>query len=225
MPSQNERLNNSWNSSLDDWLEEDLKQNQIQCDKNDTNKICSLKNIVLQENKTPLLKPIQLSRNVDEQQQNLIPIMKVYSLLNSIRQSEQLIREKQHKKRLHPITPSPDIAPPSPSLSADSLPRRKRGSRGEPVDLVIKRQRNTDAARRSRMRKVLKMESLEKRVEVLRNDNERLRVKVAVLGSEVNHAAEKEKHNIQRVLELEAQLANAHQQLVKEYHQEEKVMV
>lgn len=92
---------------------------------------------------------------------------------------------------------------------------RKRGNNRTPVDMVIKRQRNTDAARRSRMRKAVKMESLEKRVDTLKDTNDRLRVKVAVLETEVTHVADKEQRNRQRVLELEALLATAHKQLVE----------
>lgn len=148
---------------------------------------------------------------------HLIPIIKVYSLLNSIRQNEQLVKERQHSKKRLYVTPPP----PSPILSVDSQQsmsqKKKRSHSHGPVDLSVKRQRNTDAARRSRLRKAIKMETLEKRVDVLKTDNERLRVKVAVLETEVTHATEKEQRNRQRVFELEAQLAVAHKQLVDEY--------
>lgn len=104
---------------------------------------------------------------------------------------------------------------PSPVLSNQEItPKRKRGNNRTPVDIIVKRQRNTDAARRSRLRKAEKLESLEKRVDTLKDNNDRLRVKVAVLETEVNHVAEKEQRNRQRVLELEALLASAHKQLV-----------
>jgi hypothetical protein len=233
-------------NSLDDWLENDVKHSNLldsrhkdittQTDTKDETSIkgslnhvishatCSL---IKQENTTPAIKIEE-----DDQKSNeivkadnppailpqLIPIMKVYSLLNSIRQNEQLVRERQHsKKRLYATSP-----PPSPSLSIDSeqpvtCHKKKRSNSRGPVDLAVKRQRNTDAARRSRLRKAIKMETLEKRVEMLKTDNERLRVKVAVLETEVTHVSEKERRNRQRVLELEAQLAIAHKQLVEEY--------
>ncbi|KAI8970207.1 hypothetical protein BDF20DRAFT_826335, partial [Mycotypha africana] len=87
--------------------------------------------------------------------------------------------------------------------------------------VLLKRQRNTDAARRSRLRKLVKMETLEKRVEVLRANNEQLKVKLAVLESEVIHTAEKEERNRQRIQDLEAQLTVAHKQLVNEYQPKE----
>jgi hypothetical protein len=225
-------------NSLEDWLENDVKQSSLfhsrHKDTNSTNTNtdtkdeastkCSLK----QENTEPTIKIEQedddsvLKNNeiakADGLPPHLIPIMKVYSLLNSIRQNEQLVKERQHsKKRLYAMPP-----PPSPILSVDSeqpttCQKKKRGNSRGPVDMVVKRQRNTDAARRSRLRKAIKMETLEKQVDVLKTDNERLRVKVAVLETEVTHATEKEQRNRQRVLELEAQLAIAHKQLVEEY--------
>ncbi|KAF1796883.1 basic-leucine zipper transcription factor [Mucor lusitanicus] len=246
-------------TTLDDWLENDLKQSSLfQCRKsttttttkhnedthntiNSTNAMkCSLKNLLARDDETKIKQEEQepskeaIKSNVDNKPlpPHLIPIIKVYSLLNTIRQNEQLAKEKQYnKKRLYATPP-----PPSPVLSTISsndancnnsdfhhqdqpapVLKKKRGNNRPPVDLVVKRQRNTDAARRSRLRKAVKMETLEKRVDVLKTDNERLRVKVAVLETEVTHATEKEQRNRQRVLELEAQLAIAHRQLVAEY--------
>ncbi|KAI8364905.1 hypothetical protein BD560DRAFT_402349, partial [Blakeslea trispora] len=113
-----------------------------------------------------------------------MPVTHVYSILNSIRHNEQRVKDKAFLRRNPACT------------------------------LELKRQRNTDAARRSRQRKANKMAFLETQVSMLKKDNNRLRLKVAVLESEVSYAAEKEQMSMQRVLELEAQLANAHQQLV-----------
>ncbi|KAI8641352.1 hypothetical protein BD408DRAFT_212449 [Parasitella parasitica] len=241
------------NNALDDWLENDLKQSSLfQCRKStaapttqhpsnsnhDANiqsndkissninaKKCSLQNLLAHDPKAKQqAKEEQQECNVDQSlPPHLIPIIKVYSMLNSIRQNEQSAKEKQHsKKRLYATPP-----PPSPVLSTISnsdisnsgsnVAKKKRGSSRSPVDVIVKRQRNTDAARRSRQRKAVKMETLENRVNLLKVDNERLRVKVAVLEIEVNHATEKEQRNRQRVLELEAQLAVAHKRLVGEY--------
>ncbi|GAN00863.1 hypothetical protein MAM1_0003d00288 [Mucor ambiguus] len=256
----------SWgldSTTLDDWLENDLKQSSLfQCRKStiatnttikhnqdthntkDNNNAmkCSLKNLLAQDDVSKIKQEEQessnetIKSNVDNKPlpPHLIPLIKVYSLLNTIRQNEQLAKEKQYnKKRLYATPP-----PPSPVLSTTSsndancnsdfyhhqqddqttaVIKKKRGNNRPPVDQVVKRQRNTDAARRSRLRKAIKMETLEKRVDVLKTDNERLRVKVAVLETEVTHASEKEQRNRQRVLELEAQLAIAHKQLVEEF--------
>ncbi|KAG0739192.1 hypothetical protein G6F57_005719 [Rhizopus arrhizus] len=100
------------------------------------------------------------------------------------------------------------------SLKSTQQPTSRKRPIDEPMEVILKRQRNTDAARRSRLRKTLRMESLENRVQELNKENEQLRVKVAVLESKVNHISEKESRNRQRVLELEAQLASVHQQLL-----------
>ncbi|CAO3658655.1 unnamed protein product [Rhizopus stolonifer] len=84
----------------------------------------------------------------------------------------------------------------------------------EPLDRIIKRQRNTDAARRSRLRKAQKLETIENKVHNLKLNNGRLRVQVAVLESDINHIAQKEQRDRQRVLELETQLASVHQRLL-----------
>ncbi|KAJ2798787.1 hypothetical protein H4R20_004691 [Coemansia guatemalensis] len=56
---------------------------------------------------------------------------------------------------------------------------------GEPVDATaLKRQKNTDAARRSRMRKILRIETLEGRVSELETENTRLADMVAKLEAE-----------------------------------------
>ncbi|CAG8533309.1 2363_t:CDS:2, partial [Acaulospora colombiana] len=58
-------------------------------------------------------------------------------------------------------------------------------------ELAIKRAKNTDAARRSRLRKVMKMESLEKQVSELKDDNNELQTRIAVLESEKKGLEEK----------------------------------
>ncbi|KAI8877918.1 hypothetical protein K501DRAFT_288147 [Backusella circina FSU 941] len=80
-------------------------------------------------------------------------------------------------------------------------------------DMAQKRQKNTDAARRSRLKKVIKMESLEKRVTELEGDNARLTTRVAVLESEKNSLSAKDKTLEDRIKVLEAQLAEAHRAL------------
>ncbi|KAI7862718.1 hypothetical protein BDF14DRAFT_1851541 [Spinellus fusiger] len=82
---------------------------------------------------------------------------------------------------------------------------------------VNKRQRNTDAARRSRLHKVQKREELELRVEQLECDEKRLRIQVTVLESECSLTETKAKRNQERVLELETQLAEVHRVLMKNY--------
>lgn len=80
--------------------------------------------------------------------------------------------------------------------------------------IVLKRQKNTDAARRSRLRKVLKMESLERRVAELEKSNEQLRLQVIISETERDNAKLKEAQQRERVEKLEEQLAEAHRSLL-----------
>ncbi|KAI8367492.1 uncharacterized protein BYT42DRAFT_617919 [Radiomyces spectabilis] len=112
--------------------------------------------------------------------------------------------------------PGPIATKPNPLSLKRSSSNRKQAS----DDIAIKRQKNTDAARRSRLRKMLKMESLEQRVHELETVNSRLRLRVAVLQSERDAVDERERANRERVRALEAQLAVAHRALVKEFQNE-----
>lgn len=80
-------------------------------------------------------------------------------------------------------------------------------------DAAVKRQKNTDAARRSRLRKVQKMETLEIRVSELEKINAGLLMRVAVLDSEKTNLKAKEQSYENRIKVLEDQLAEAHKAL------------
>lgn len=241
------KTNGSWGldtNSLDDWLENDLKQSSLfqhqskQASKYQLSHIIT-QDIPLQEKSNKISK-IESDHNIESLQPpiqthksitsppiplDLTRLVKIYSLLNSVRQNERAIKGNCGPEyNNNNYTPT---APPSPIMSVDSnrhSPRnskKRKGNNRPPVDENVKRQRNTDAARRSRLKKVIKMESLEKKVGELKTDNDRLRVRVAVLETEVGHVTEKEKRNRQRVLELEAQLANAHKKLVNGFQNSE----
>ncbi|CAG8740767.1 16744_t:CDS:1 [Racocetra fulgida] len=81
-------------------------------------------------------------------------------------------------------------------------------------ELAIKRAKNTDAARRSRLRKVMKMESLEKQVNELKTENSDLQTRIAVLESEKKGLEEKNIDKDNRIRLLEQQLAEAHERLI-----------
>lgn len=81
----------------------------------------------------------------------------------------------------------------------------------DPTDEVaFKRAKNTDAARRSRMKKLLKMEGLERRVADLEAENSKLVLKVAVLESEKTGGDAREQEYERRIKRLEDQLREAH---------------
>lgn len=82
-------------------------------------------------------------------------------------------------------------------------------------EIALKRQKNTDAARRSRLKKLVKMEHLEERVAELEADNHRLNTRIAVLESEKAGLESKDISMEDRIRVLEAQLAEAHKALTK----------
>ncbi|KAI8800170.1 hypothetical protein BJ742DRAFT_842795 [Cladochytrium replicatum] len=110
------------------------------------------------------------------------------------------------RKRSRPSTASRSASPHQ-STSDDevSVPADE-----EEDEVVRKRQRNTEAARRSRQRKVMKMTSLEQRVKELQGENSRLGLRLAVLESERIGWVAKEAELAGKVRRLEAQLAEAH---------------
>lgn len=97
-------------------------------------------------------------------------------------------------------------------------PKSRKRSATTPVDAdqdeaSIKRQKNTDAARRSRLKKVMRMETLESRVADLERMNSQLLLRSAVLDSEKTGLEAKAVAYEQRIHSLEQQLAEAHKAL------------
>ncbi|KAG0262950.1 hypothetical protein DFQ27_002017 [Actinomortierella ambigua] len=83
----------------------------------------------------------------------------------------------------------------------------------EANEIVLKRAKNTDAARRSRLKKLVRLETLECRVTDLESTNTQLTMQVAVLSSEKNGLMAKEAEQASRIAQLEAKLAEAHRAL------------
>ncbi|KAL9552161.1 hypothetical protein MBANPS3_003917 [Mucor bainieri] len=109
------------------------------------------------------------------------------------------------------------ISASTPTFSASPSRSRKRSNDDASLDpaddAAVKRQKNTDAARRSRLRKVQKMETLETRVSELEKINAGLLMRVAVLDSEKTNLKAKESSYEDRIKVLEGQLAEAHKAL------------
>ncbi|KAI8340306.1 hypothetical protein BC941DRAFT_393399 [Chlamydoabsidia padenii] len=108
-----------------------------------------------------------------------------------------------------------------PPITRNPTKKRSRDSNnGATTDgmdpLTLKRLKNTDAARRSRLRKMMKMEGLEARVTELEKYNEQLRLKVSLAETERNTAQDKESKQRERVAALEAELAETHRSLVQQ---------
>jgi hypothetical protein len=211
--------------SLDDWLESDLRQSGILLPdtKPATPAItpvqmmmasppiseCTPRMDPLLDLSTPLIKyeplsPIETPKIEPQDISNkpsidLQPFIKALTLLGSMQYQQQQQQEEEEY----------------------SNKRERSESIDNTQDLVaLKRQRNTDAARRSRQRKAQKMDSLEKRVMDLEAENERLRLRAAVAESERANIEAKEKRSRVRILELERQLADTHKSLLRYNHKD-----
>ena len=92
-----------------------------------------------------------------------------------------------------------------------TIKTNSRSKSKEPIslELALKRQKNTEAARRSRMRKVLKMETLENHVKRLEAENNNLSIKLAMLESNRVEWETKEKSLLEKIKNLEEQLEEA----------------
>ncbi|KAJ1962416.1 hypothetical protein H4R35_007355, partial [Dimargaris xerosporica] len=98
------------------------------------------------------------------------------------------------------------------ALAAQSKASTPDAQPDAPVDLVaLKRQKNTDAARRSRMRKMLRIETLETRVVELETENTSLQTKVTYLEAEKESSKATEANLLEKIRALESQLLRAHQ--------------
>ncbi|KAI8847968.1 hypothetical protein BC829DRAFT_444181 [Chytridium lagenaria] len=98
---------------------------------------------------------------------------------------------------------------------------QKRGRSGDEKsdedvgeDMMVKRRRNTEAARRSRQKKMLKLTDLENFAKRLETQNSKLTVKVAVLENEKVSLLTRQRDLMARIGELERQLEEAHKGLV-----------
>ncbi|KAG0199289.1 hypothetical protein BGX28_007418 [Mortierella sp. GBA30] len=88
--------------------------------------------------------------------------------------------------------------------------KRKLTPEEEAEEVIAKRAKNTDAARRSRLKKLIKLEGLEAKVSDLESANSALNMKIAILETEKNGFIAKDAEQTARIAQLEAQLAEAH---------------
>ncbi|KAF9537706.1 hypothetical protein EC957_007788 [Mortierella hygrophila] len=126
-----------------------------------------------------------------------------------------------HATTILPSTPAlttaatfvvPKIEPVEQSYVLSSTVNKKRAASpaDESEEVVAKRAKNTDAARRSRLKKLVKLESLEVKVSELEADKTRLTMRVAVLETEKTSHLVREAEQNARIAQLEAKLAEAH---------------
>ncbi|KAI8097553.1 uncharacterized protein BX664DRAFT_82066 [Halteromyces radiatus] len=248
--------------SLDDWLENDLRQSGIlPIDKNKTtfsnndttNNDIKLEEIIECERlsysdesddktvvddtdmdkikmNTPETTPLSIFQALailstlqqHQQQQQQLPLSTSStsaSILASINPLQVTLKQQSR-----PILPVKNQSQTSPinkivkkrdrDLNGTSLASKSTTNNLD--SLTLKRQKNTDAARRSRLRKVMKMEGLERRVKELEKENETLLLRVATAENACEAAKIKESNQRERMVSLEAQLAEAHQSLLQQ---------
>ncbi|KAF9433504.1 hypothetical protein BGZ76_009341 [Entomortierella beljakovae] len=102
------------------------------------------------------------------------------------------------------------VSLPPVALKVKSSKKRQLTPEEEAEEIVAKRAKNTDAARRSRMKKLIKLEGLELKVSDLESANSALNMKIAILETEKNGFIAKDAEQTARIAQLEAQLAEAH---------------
>lgn len=112
------------------------------------------------------------------------------------------------------VSVAPEIAAvdaaPAPAAPKPKSKKRRLTPEEEAAEVVAKRAKNTDAARRSRLKKLIKLEGLEAKVFDLESANSDLNMRIAILETEKSGFLAKEAEQAARIAQLEAQLAEAH---------------
>ena len=116
--------------------------------------------------------------------------------------------------------PKKELAPIYPKNNAiDSVLSKRPVSEeteiDEEMDLTsLKRKRNTEAARRSRERKLLRLQTLEDQVRQLEMENTNLTMRLAVLQNEKTLWQTREQEFNNRIKILESQLSESHRAMI-----------
>ncbi|KAI8997649.1 hypothetical protein BDB01DRAFT_771825 [Pilobolus umbonatus] len=163
----------------------------------------------------PISPPLTASPGTDTQDD--MSAEALVSLFPDILSSNQPVQPVQIQPRPSkpvPIMPKTAVPiAPRPGGAVFTPVQKRKVESVDSDEIAQKRQKNTDAARRSRLKKIIKMESLEKRVHELESVNATLNTRVAVLESEKGSLLVKDKGLEDRIRVLEAQLAEAHKAL------------
>ncbi|KAI9008104.1 hypothetical protein BC832DRAFT_407812 [Gaertneriomyces semiglobifer] len=108
-----------------------------------------------------------------------------------------------------------EVAHLSPEENPGSRKRRASEDQDEDEFTLIKRKKNTEAARRCRQRKVQRLGELQLQVDGLEADKSELLTKVAILESERKLFQERENAMVTRIAELERQLSESHRAMLE----------
>lgn len=118
-------------------------------------------------------------------------------------------------RRLAPLMPKPSTNTVSPPTTPTPIKIKAESIPTEVDQIALKRMRNTDAARRSRLKKVARMEQLETQVSELESDRSQLTTRIAVLETQKHALLSQDLENQARIRALEAQLADVHKALTE----------
>ncbi|KAI8913202.1 hypothetical protein EDD86DRAFT_199937 [Gorgonomyces haynaldii] len=111
----------------------------------------------------------------------------------------------------YPSAPTP-VSMDSPPVQLPVRRTRKVNKRKQddvPPELMLKRQRNNEAARKSRERRLQKIDDLTIEVAQLQQQNQQLLTKLKVFEGERQVMQDRETQLLKRVVELEAQLSKS----------------
>jgi hypothetical protein len=206
---------------IDDWLADELCQsgllinlfNEPKLEELPTTPPISPSSTLSTSSTTPKTSSISLFPEIQPKKKLLLPKVSTTptatGTINTLPRIAPRPVTIQQQQQL-PIVKKP-IASPTASVKAQKRPLTEK----EQDEIILKRQKNTDAARRSRMKKLMKMEQLESKVNELESENHTLVTRIAVLESEKYGLESKSTSYEERIKVLEAQLAEAHRALTK----------
>ena len=185
--------------SLDEWLENDLRASGILNEQN----IKKNRNNVSLTNSDSITTRTTTTTNADDSccgsstKSSSISILTASSALSTPSEQMQLI---------------PELFSPIQQEQQQSLKRSNDSNDDD--SKTRKRQRNTVC-------EFHKMDTLQTRVKEMELRNKQLHIRATVLESERETALDRQKHNFDRILELEKQLAQAQARLVSQQQQQQ----
>lgn len=112
-------------------------------------------------------------------------------------------------------TSNSETSPPNLPVDRAKAYTGKRKAASDTDAVLRKRMKNTEAARRSRQRKIEKIDTLEHQVSDLERDKSELSLRVMLLENERKSFRQREQDLAARVADLEKQLAESHRAMLQ----------
>lgn len=112
-----------------------------------------------------------------------------------------------------PLTPPSSVSYPEPTNDTSVSSRKRRATTDENIDeaLMAKRQKQNEAAKKSRQKKLNQLQEYKERAEAAEREKFELRVKVAVLEEDKASRIKKEKEMADTIAALQAKLGQFQQ--------------